>query len=111
MLTLAIKENAFFPSNHFSKRLADEPSCGKVRAGKNGVLLLAFSNGEERQFSVLPYLDYPVYHSLKNEGVFEEVSVFNGTVCWGLTGRLILTRTPCTWRASRWGCWPGVRAG
>lgn len=64
------------------------PRVVKARAEKDGVLLLTFSNGEERQFSVLPYLDYPVYQPLKNQGVFEAVSVFNGTVCWGANGEI-----------------------
>ncbi len=59
------------------------PRVAAVHALPDYGLWLRFANGEERIFSVQPYLDYPVYRVLRDEGAFQLVSVFNGTVCWG----------------------------
>ncbi len=64
------------------------PRVKKVTPEANGQLLLEFLNGEQRIFSVLPYLHYPVYKPLCENHFFQTASVFNGTVCWGAGGEI-----------------------
>ncbi|GAB2956459.1 DUF2442 domain-containing protein [Aquaspirillum soli] len=45
-------------------------------------LLLIFSNGEQRQFDMRPYLHYPVFQRLENQGFFSLAQVNYGTVVW-----------------------------
>lgn len=45
-------------------------------------LQLMFSNGEKREFDMQPYLEFPVFRPLKNQGLFELASVNYGTVVW-----------------------------
>ena len=45
-------------------------------------LLLTFTSGERRRFDMRPYLDYPVFHRLKNPGYFSLARVDYGTVTW-----------------------------
>jgi len=59
------------------------PRVTQVTAKDNYLLKLLFSNGEKREFSVKPYLDYRVYKSLQEKTFFNSVYTQNGTVCWG----------------------------
>ena len=45
-------------------------------------LLLTFTNREAREFDFSSYLDYPVYHALRDEAFCNQARVFNGTVIW-----------------------------
>jgi len=45
-------------------------------------LLLTFSNGEQRVFDVLPYLDKGIFTELKNPHYFARVRVVAGHVEW-----------------------------
>ena len=45
-------------------------------------LLLAFANGEYRQFDVKPYLDKGVFVSLQQYDKFSQVRVSDGTIEW-----------------------------
>ncbi|QEP43583.1 DUF2442 domain-containing protein [Ectothiorhodospiraceae bacterium BW-2] len=45
-------------------------------------LHLTFNNGEQREFDMRPYLDYPVFEPLKNPGFFALAKVDYGTVTW-----------------------------
>ncbi|MBL8408728.1 MAG: DUF2442 domain-containing protein [Candidatus Accumulibacter sp.] len=45
-------------------------------------LVLTFVGGEQRRFDMRPYLDYPVFRRLKNQGFFSLARVDYGTVVW-----------------------------
>jgi hypothetical protein len=45
-------------------------------------LLLTFANDERKQFDLLPYLEYPIYSSLKDESYCRKAKVLLGTVAW-----------------------------
>jgi hypothetical protein len=45
-------------------------------------LKLKFNNNDIKQFDITPYLNYPVYHQLKNEAFCSTAKVFNNTVVW-----------------------------
>ncbi len=45
-------------------------------------LILTFENGEMKEFSLSPYLQYPVFESLTDESFCRKAKVFNGTVVW-----------------------------
>lgn len=45
-------------------------------------LILSFTNGENKEFDISPYLSYPVYESLKDESFCSKVKIFNGTAIW-----------------------------
>ena len=51
---------------------------------KSGYKLeLEFDTKIWKEFSVLPYLNYPVFEPLKNISFFNQVVVKHGTVVWG----------------------------
>lgn len=58
------------------------PRVVDVVAEKNHILVLLFSNGERRRFDVSPYLHYPVFQPLVDEGFFRLAHADHGTVCW-----------------------------
>lgn len=58
------------------------PRVKFVQYKHNYKLELTFENGEVKEFDLTPYLNYPVYNSLKNELYCSKVKVFNGTVVW-----------------------------
>lgn len=58
------------------------PRVSKVEYTSVNKLIITFINGERRLFDFTPYLNYPVYNSLKNEDFSKEVKVCNGTLCW-----------------------------
>jgi len=45
-------------------------------------LILTFNNGEQRCFDMRPYLQYPVFKRLENQGYFSLARVNYGTVTW-----------------------------
>ena len=45
-------------------------------------LLLTFSNREQKQFDLTPYLRYPVFQPLQNEAFCQKAKVCFGTVAW-----------------------------
>ena len=45
-------------------------------------LILTFSNNEEKQFDLVPYLHYPVFTALKDEAFCKKAKVLLGTVDW-----------------------------
>jgi len=49
---------------------------------QNLCLLLEFSNGERKIFDVNQLLNYPVYEKLKDEDIFNSVSIKNGIIVW-----------------------------
>ena len=58
------------------------PRVSKVEYISSNKLAVTFINGEHRLFDYTPYLNYPVYASLKNEDFSKKVKVCNGTICW-----------------------------
>ena len=53
-----------------------------VTVEPNYYLRLTFSNNEQRRFDMKPYLHFPVYKPLQNEGFFGLARVDYGTVVW-----------------------------
>lgn len=53
-----------------------------VQATPDHQLKLTFSNGEERQFDMRPYLHYPVFRKLENPGFFSLAHIEYDTVVW-----------------------------
>jgi len=45
-------------------------------------LILSFTNGEQKEFNLFPYLSYPVYEILKDESFCSNVKIANGTIAW-----------------------------
>ncbi len=45
-------------------------------------LLLTFTNGEQREFDMTPYLEIGVFKELKNESLFNSAKAALGTVTW-----------------------------
>ena len=58
------------------------PEVSAVSPLSNHVLLLTFTNGEQKQFNMTPYLHYPVFQRLQNQGFFKLAKVDYGTVIW-----------------------------
>jgi hypothetical protein len=65
---------------------ADEPekilAVKSVRPLDGYKLLLLFSNGEARIYSMEPMMDYPVFCALKDKEVFNKAYIDYGTVTW-----------------------------
>ncbi len=66
--------------------LVDEKSANlrvlDVEILENLCLLIEFSNGEKRMFDAKQLLQYPVFEKLKNDEIFNTVSVKNGVLIW-----------------------------
>ncbi len=45
-------------------------------------ICLEFSNGEQREFDVTPYLERGIFRQLADESYFHQVTVSMGTVQW-----------------------------
>lgn len=45
-------------------------------------IVLTFDNGEIRRFDIRPYLDYPVFQSLRDVPYFLRGRAHHGTVTW-----------------------------
>ncbi len=58
------------------------PKASVVQPQLDYVLLLVFSNGEQKQFDMTPYLHYPVFQRLQNPGFFKLSKMHYGTVIW-----------------------------
>lgn len=58
------------------------PDVTQAQALQNYELLITFADGEQRRFSMLPYLKYPAYQGLNDPGKFAQAHVVNGTVAW-----------------------------
>ena len=58
------------------------PPVISVKAQENYSLALEFENGEKGTFSMLPYLQYPVYAPLKDVELFRKAHVVFGFVSW-----------------------------
>jgi hypothetical protein len=58
------------------------PRITNVEPKENFLLKLKFTDNSTRQFDMKPYLDYPVFEPLKEKELFENATVFLGTVKW-----------------------------
>ena len=58
------------------------PRVTKVLPENGFRLYLEFSNGERREFNVMPYLDKGIFQNLKDEEYFRQVRVTMGTIEW-----------------------------
>jgi hypothetical protein len=58
------------------------PDVIEVKTQTNFGLLVTFANGECKQFSMEPYLQYPAFSALAEPGRFALAHVANGTVQW-----------------------------
>jgi hypothetical protein len=58
------------------------PKVVKVQPEQNYMLILWFSNGEQRYFDMKPYLNYEVFQALKDKTLFDSVTTFLGSVAW-----------------------------
>ena len=45
-------------------------------------LLICFSNGERKIFDANQLFNYPIYQKLKDEKIFNNISIKNGIVVW-----------------------------
>lgn len=61
---------------------AENPRVKSVQCLSNYRLILSFHNGEEGVFDVKPYLEKGIFRELKNPAVFQQVTVFQGTLSW-----------------------------
>jgi hypothetical protein len=62
--------------------LSEIPRVKNVKVLENYILEIDFDNGEHGHFSMLPYLDYPVYQILKDYSVFSKARASMGLVSW-----------------------------
>jgi hypothetical protein len=53
-----------------------------VKANYDFSLDLKFNDGSIKRFDVKPYLDYAVFHELKDPAYFKQVRLAFGTVQW-----------------------------
>jgi uncharacterized protein DUF2442 len=58
------------------------PYVKSVKPQEDYCLLLTFENGEKRIFDLKPYLEKPVFRSLKNAALFKTARVVSGSVEW-----------------------------
>ena len=58
------------------------PRVTAVKAEKNYMLLLEFSNGERKMFDVSPYIGKGIFAALADEAAFQNVKVFLGSIQW-----------------------------
>ena len=58
------------------------PDVTQAQVLQNYELLITFADGEQRRFSMLPYLQYPAYQRISDPGKFAQAHVSNGTVAW-----------------------------
>ena len=58
------------------------PDVTSVSSLQDYELLVSFDDGEQRRFSMKPYLDFPAYQPLTEPSRYLAAHVFNGTVAW-----------------------------
>jgi hypothetical protein len=58
------------------------PKVTKVQALDDFELRLEFTDGSLKHFDVKPYLHFPAFERLKQDGLFAKAHVANGTVAW-----------------------------
>ena len=58
------------------------PRITQVKPQENFILKLKFTDNSLRTFDMKPYLNYPVFEPLKEKELFDNASVFLGSVKW-----------------------------
>ena len=58
------------------------PKVIKVQPEQNYMLMLWFTNGEQRRFDMKPYLDFEIFQALKDKNLFYTATTFLGSVTW-----------------------------
>lgn len=58
------------------------PNVVAVKAIANYVIEAEFADGEVRRFDMGPYLRFPAFADLKQDGLFMCAHIVNGTVTW-----------------------------
>jgi len=58
------------------------PKVKKVEPTDNHTLIVAFANGEVREFDVKPYLEKGIFTELKDLSYFRSANVVAGSVEW-----------------------------
>lgn len=58
------------------------PVVTRVSPGDKYVLLLQFDNGQTGKLDMSPYLDFGVFHKLKNKDNFNQVRISFDTIEW-----------------------------
>ena len=58
------------------------PRITEVKPQENFTLKLKFTDNSFRTFDMKPYLNYPVFEPLKEKELFDNASVFLGSVKW-----------------------------
>jgi len=58
------------------------PRVINVKPGQDFTLMVTFNNGEQKSFDVKPYLGIGMFKELKDEGIFNSVKPFLGSIQW-----------------------------
>mgnify|MGYP001794188608 FL=1 len=58
------------------------PRIKFVEPLENFMLKIKFTDNSVREFDMKPFLKYPVFEPLKENALFQQASVFLGTVKW-----------------------------
>jgi len=58
------------------------PRVINVKPGQDFTLMVTFNNGEQKSFDVKPYLGIGIFKKLKDEGMFNSVKPFLGSIRW-----------------------------
>ncbi|MBY0432500.1 MAG: DUF2442 domain-containing protein [Cyclobacteriaceae bacterium] len=58
------------------------PRVEKVKYVDHHILEILFVNGESKLFDASPYLNFPIYQQLQDQGFFRKAKAANGTVVW-----------------------------
>jgi len=58
------------------------PRVINVKPGQDFTLMVTFNNGEQKSFDVKPYLGIGIFKKLKDEGIFNSVKPFLGSIQW-----------------------------
>ena len=58
------------------------PRVINVKPGQDFTLMVTFNNGEQKSFDVKPYLGIGIFKKLKDEGMFNSVKPFLGSIQW-----------------------------
>ena len=58
------------------------PDVIKVKATPDYFIEAEFATGETRRFDMRPYLEFPAFSALKEDGLFMRAHVEHGVVAW-----------------------------
>jgi hypothetical protein len=58
------------------------PRAKKIRSIDEFRIDVEFTNGEIRQFDVFQLMHYPIYQSIREKNIFDQVYINSGVVQW-----------------------------